>query len=145
MKKVDFDKSYESYVKQYRSRESKGIVMEQMLSKSEYKLTYNDLRERMITSGYAPDKNMPRLIATEQQTLSYRQVQYTRRYMQAAKQVTREAMARGEATEGMMKILQASTSTRSIYQNNKEIWAIINQMFPAYEDEIEQIVYHEEE
>lgn len=144
MKKVDFDKSYESYVKQYRNRESKGIVMEQMLSKSEYKRTYNDLRERMISSGNAPDKNMPRLIATEQQTLSYRQVQYTRRYMQAAKQVAREAVERGEGTEEMKKILKTSTSTRSIYQNNKEIWALMNPMFPNYEDRIDQIVYHEE-
>lgn len=144
MKKVDFDKSYESYVKQYRNRESKGIVMEQMLSKSEYKTTYNDLRERMISSGNAPDKNMPRLIATEQQTLSYRQVQYTRRYMQAAKQIAREAAARGEATEEMTRILQTSTSTRSIYQNNRDIWAVMNLMFPSYEDEIDQIVYHEE-
>lgn len=144
MKKVDFDKSYESYVKQYRNRESKGIVMEQMLSKSEYKRTYNDLRERMISSGNAPDKNMPRLIATEQQTLSYRQVQYTRRYMQAAKQVAREAVERGEGTEEMKKILKTSTSTRSIYQNNKDIWAVMSLMFPSYEDEIDQIVYHEE-
>lgn len=144
MKKVDFDKSYESYVKQYRNRESKGIVMEQMLSKSEYKRTYNDLRERMISSGNAPDKNMPRLIATEQQTLSYRQVQYTRRYLQAAKQLAREAVGRGEGTEEMKKILKTSTSTRSIYQNNKEIWAVMSLMFPSYEDEIDQIVYHEE-
>lgn len=144
MKKVDFDKSYESYVKQYRNRESKGIVMEQMLSKSEYKRTYNDLRERMISSGNAPDKNMPRLIATEQQTLSYRQVQYTRRYLQAAKQLAREAVERGEGTEEMKKILKTSTSTRSIYQNNKDIWAVMSLMFPSYEDEIDQIVYHAE-
>ena len=144
MKKVDFDKSYESYVKQYRNRESKGIVMEQMLSKSEYKMTYNDLRERMISSGNAPDKNMPRLIATEQQTLSYRQVQYTRRYLQAAKQLAREAVERGEGTEEMKKILKTSTSTRSIYQNNKAIWALMDPMFPNYEDRIDQIVYHEE-
>lgn len=147
MKKVDFNKSYASYVEQYRKREAMGAPMSPMYSRTEYERVYRESKgEGRVTLSRSEhvEKNIPRAIAVEQQKITPGQMKYARLYANAAKEAAREAVAQGQGTEEMKKILDMSTSAKNIYQNHRELWAVINMIFPSYENEIGQIVYPDE-
>lgn len=122
-KKIDYDKSYESYRKQYEKLEQKGIPMEPMLSREQYKYLYDDIKTYRANMGLSREQNMPRAIADEQRKISGSQARYTRAYVKALQEEMRKKRrAGGELTPQEQEFLKQSTSYTSIYAKNKEYW-----------------------
>lgn len=141
-RKTDYGKSYESYRRQYEKLEQKGVPMEPMLSKEQYKYLYDDIKTYRAKMGLSREQNMPRAIADEQRKISASQAKYTRDYVKALQgEMKKKLRAGGELTPQEREFLKHSTSYTSIYAKNKEYWEQIKS-FAEYFAQMDDDYYY---
>ena len=145
---TNWDKSYESYTRQYLELENKGIQMKTpMLTNEQYKFVYGEVKNyppKYSKNRYNSfKKNLPRYIAQEQREYSSAQVDRLRKAIKGGQSFLRsEKIASGvgisEAEEAFLDIKTGSTF---LNQNYADLWAVIQVVFPQ-EEEALYYYYH---
>lgn len=141
-RKTDYDKSYESYRRQYEKTSEKGVPLDPMLSKEQYKYVYDDIKTHRARMGLKREQNMPRAIVDEQRQVTASQARYTRAYVKALQEeMIKKRKQGGELTPQEQEFLRQSTSYSNIYAHNKGLWESIKG-FAAYFAQVDDDYYY---
>ena len=134
-RRVDFDKSYKSYLRNIREAQERGVTHKVVYTREQYKTVYNDFKSAEKDIPGAAQKNIPRFLEQESRETSYRSIRALRGTLRAARQDILAKEAAGEQLTGVERVLRdQGLRIRDLYSaDSAMLWRQLHNMYTREE------------
>lgn len=134
-RRVDFYKSYESYLRNIREAQARGVTHKVVYTREQYKTVYNDFKNAQSDIPGAAQKNIPRFLEQESRETSYRSIRALRGTLRAARQDILAKEAAGEKLTGVERVLRdQGLRTSDLYSaDSAMLWKQLHNMYSREE------------